>query len=279
VVWQRLKQVRGLEWSISPEGFGRQHKLAKSGKTGMNVIARRWRRSGWLSWPLRNRFARSIVLIVMILAALPAVFILIYAIPGATPGSTIMLVRTMTGQSVDRQWVDLDEVADVVPQSVIMSEDGQFCFHRGVDWAAVNLVVNDALEGEKPRGASTLPMQTMKNLFFWPQRSLLRKGLEVPYAMFADWVWTKHRMLEIYLNIAEWDEGVFGIEAASRHYFNRPASRLTRRQAALLAVTLPNPVQRNPAKPTNSLSRLAGRIERLSSKSGAYVRCLSVPSW
>ena len=86
-------------------------------------------------------------------------------------------------------------------------------------------------------------------------------------------------MLEIYLNIAEWDEGVFGIEAASRHYFNRPASRLTRRQAALLAVTLPNPVRRNPAKPSKSMSRLASRIERLSAKSGAYVRCLYVPGW
>lgn len=255
--------------------MARNRKIAKPGRSDHSFRTK-------YTWPRRiatHPVVLRLVAILFILAALPAIFTLIYAIPGTQPASTIMMARALTGQSVDRRWVSLDEVADVVPQAVIMSEDGQFCFHRGVDWAAIDEVVNDALEGEKPRGASTLPMQTMKNLFFWPQRSIIRKGLEIPYAIFADWIWTKHRMLEIYLNIAEWDEGVFGIEAASWHYFGKPASRLTRRQASLLAVTLPNPVARTPNKPTKSLNRLARRIEGLSAKSGAYVRCLSVPGW
>ncbi len=237
---------------------------------------RRFRRSRAF---LANRFVRGIFGTAFIVAILPVLFMLIYAIPGTQPASTIMLARNLTGQPVDRRWISLDEVAEVVPQAVVMSEDGQFCFHRGVDWAAINLVVNEALDGEKPRGASTLPMQTMKNLFFWPQRSIIRKGLEIPYAMFADWIWTKHRMMEIYLNIVEWDDGVFGIEAASQHYFGKSASQLTRRQASLLAVTLPSPVERTPNKPSASLNRLANRIERLSARSGSYVRCLKVPGW
>ncbi len=155
-----------------------------------------------------------------------------------------------------------------------MSEDGQFCFHRGVDWGELNAVIDDALDGEKTRGASTLPMQVAKNLFLWPHRSLIRKVFEIPYALFADLVWSKRRMMEIYLNMAEWDEGIFGIEAASQHYFKRPASRLTRSQAALLTVTLPNPAKRNPAKPSRALSKLARVIERRANQSGAYVKCL-----
>ena len=253
-------------------------KAASRKNSGKRTTAKR-PRFAWLLWPLKNDYARTTLLIIMILAALPVIFMLIYKIPATQPGSTLMWARDLTGQSVDRRWVDFDDIADVVPQSVIMSEDGQFCFHRGIDWAELQAVIGNALDGKKTRGASTLPMQTVKNLFLWPQRSFLRKILEIPYAFFADVIWTKRRMLEIYLNIAEFDTGVFGIEAASQHYFNKSASELTRRQAALLTVTLPNPVKRNPAKPSKSLSRLAKRIERLSAKSGSYVRCLYVPGW
>ena len=225
----------------------------------------------------RARFAtirRRAVKALIILALFPVFLTLLYAIPGIRPVSTIMLGRMLIGQTVDRQWVGIEDIADVLPQSVIMSEDGQFCFHSGVDWRELNGVIDDALEGEKTRGASTLPMQTVKNLYFWPQRSFIRKIIEIPYALIADLVWSKRRMMEIYLNIAEWDEGVFGIEAASQHHFKKPASKLSARQAALLTVALPNPKGRNPAKPTQSLSRLAKLVEKRASQSGAYVKCL-----
>lgn len=223
---------------------------------------------------LLHRVTKRLIAILVILALLPIAFTLIYTIPGTQPVSTLIMGRAILGKPVERQWVDLDNIASVLPQSVIMSEDGQFCFHHGVDWRELNAVIDNALEGERTRGASTLAMQTAKNLFLWPQRSFIRKIFEVPYAMFADFVWGKKRMMEIYLNIAEWDEGVFGIEAASRHYFKKPASKLSRRQAALLTVSLPNPKGRNPAKPTKSLTRLARTVEKRAKQSGAYIKCL-----
>ena len=240
-------------------------------------MARKEKGKAIKSWRQRlfaNRRFRLLVLLLVLLLALPLVFTLVYALPGTQPVSTLMAARALTGQSVDRRWMPLENIAPVVYQSVIMSEDGQFCFHHGVDLAELNAVIGDALEGEKPRGASTIPMQTVKNLFLWPQRSFIRKGFEIPYAVFADLVWSKKRLFEIYINIAEFDEGIFGIEAASQHYFKRPAGKLSRRQAALLTVSLPNPKERNPAKPTKSLSRLARVIEKRGQRSGAYVGCL-----
>ena len=168
----------------------------------------------------------------------------------------------------------LDDVSPFVYQSVVSSEDGQYCSHNGVDWDAVDLVVDNLIDGERPRGASTIPMQTVKNLFLWNSRSYLRKLLEVPLALTADWAWDKRRMMEIYLNIAEWGPGIFGIEAAAQHHFKRSAKKLTRRQAALLAVTLPNPIARNPRKPNRGLQRLARLVEKRARQSGAYVKCL-----
>ncbi len=156
-----------------------------------------------------------------------------------------------------------------------MSEDGQYCQHNGVDWQALNTVIDDAIDGEKTRGASTITMQTVKNLFLWNSRSFIRKGLEIPLALYVDAIWSKRRQMEIYLNIAEWGPGIYGIEAAAQYHFKRPASRLNRAQSALLAVTLPNPELRNPQKPSRRMKVLA-RINRARAQvSGAYVRCLN----
>lgn len=227
---------------------------------------------------LRQRIAslfRLLLAVATLIILSPFVLILVYAAPETRPVSTLMLARHATLQPVDRQWVPIGEIAPVLQRSVLMSEDGRFCSHRGVDWRELNAVIDDALEGERTRGASTLPMQTVKNLFLWHGRSFLRKAIEIPLALFADLVWPKRRMMEIYLNIAEWDPGVFGAEAASRHYFGRPAKDLTARQAALLTVTLPNPASRNPARPSNQLQRLARLIEGRANRSGGYIDCLA----
>jgi monofunctional biosynthetic peptidoglycan transglycosylase len=190
------------------------------------------------------------------------------------PASTLMLGETLTGRAYERQWVAFDNIAPVLVQSVMMSEDGQFCIHAGIDWQALNLVIDDALEGEATRGASTIAMQTAKNLFLPPTRSVLRKALEIPMAMWMDMVWSKRRLMEIYLNIAEWAPGIYGIEAAAQAYFGVPSAKLSARQAALLAVTLPNPIKRNAANPSRSMNRLAGVIEKRAQQSGAYIKCL-----
>lgn len=218
---------------------------------------------------------RRLVLALVVLALLPLGLTLLYALPLVHPISTLMLKDAVTLAGYDRRWVAIDDIAPVLRHSVIMSEDGQYCAHHGVDLRELKGVIDGALSGESTRGASTIPMQTAKNLFLWHGRSFVRKGLELPLAVYMDAVLSKKRMMEIYLNVAEWAPGVYGAEAAARHHFGRSAKDLTRRQAALLAVTLPNPAARNPGKPSAGLNRLAARIERRAAQSGAYVACVS----
>jgi monofunctional glycosyltransferase len=222
-----------------------------------------------------RRLIYGALLVLVLLAAIPLVLVPVYALPGIRPMSTLMLAEHFSFQPFAREWVPLDAIAPVLVHSVMMSEDGQYCFHGGVDWSALSRVVDQAMEeGEAGRGASTIPMQTVKNLFLWNGRSFVRKGLELPLAIYADAFWSKRRMIEIYLNVAEWGDGIYGIGAASRFYFNRTADKLTARQAALLAVTLPSPLRRDPAKPSASLSRLAATVQARARGSGDYVRCL-----
>ena len=217
---------------------------------------------------------RRLVLAVLAFLALPYVLILFYTVEFVRPVSTLMLRDLVLTGGYDRQWVEFDAISPNVVQAVMMSEDGQFCRHDGVDWGEMRGVVNDALAGEATRGASTIPMQTAKNLFLWNGRSFLRKAMELPLAVVADFVWSKRRLMEIYLNIAEWGPGIYGVEAAARHHFGVPAAKLTRRQGALLAVSLPNPIERNAGKPGRGLQQLARLIERRASRSGEYIKCL-----
>ncbi|MBP0616239.1 biosynthetic peptidoglycan transglycosylase [Jiella mangrovi] len=221
-----------------------------------------------------KRIAAWIAVVVLILVAIPLVLTPIYAIRGVHPVSTLMLFDEITVRPVLRDWVPIDDVAPVLLHSIIMSEDGQFCRHHGVDWGELLSVVDLALDGEETRGASTITMQTVKNLFLWNDRSFVRKAIELPLALYFDFVLPKRRIMEIYVNIAEWDTGVYGIEAASQHYFGKPASKLTAREAALITVSLPAPDVRNPAAPSATMRKLARRVERLAARSGAYVACV-----
>ena len=221
-----------------------------------------------------RRVLSWLVAFAVLVLGLPYLLIPLYALPQIRPVSTLMLAEAFSGRSYERQWVPFEAIAPVLVQSVMMSEDGQYCAHSGVDWQALNLVIDDALDGEATRGASTIPMQTAKNLFLPSVRSVLRKALEIPLAMWMDLVWSKRRLMEIYLNIAEWAPGVYGVEAAAQAYFGVPAAKLTARQSALLAVTLPNPIKRNAAKPSRGMQKLARVIEARARQSGAYITCL-----
>ena len=206
---------------------------------------------------------------------IPLVLTLLYLPPFVRPVSTLMLADLVTLQGYDRRWVPLEDISPVLVNSVIMSEDGQFCRHLGIDFGELSGVVSDALAGEPTRGASTITMQTVKNLFLWNGRSIVRKVLELPLAAYFDLVVPKWRIMEIYLNIAEWGPGIYGIEAAAQHHFGVSAKQLTPRQAALLAVALPNPITRDPAKPSAGLRRLANLIQRRAARSGDYVQCVN----
>jgi monofunctional glycosyltransferase len=220
-------------------------------------------------------WGRRAFVVLVVLGIIPAVLTILYIPHFVHPVSTLMLKDLVTFSGYDRRWVPLDDVAPVLAASVIMSEDNQFCFHQGVDWAELNGVIDDALSGEPTRGASTITMQTVKNLYLW-QRPLgtVRKVIEVPLAIYVDMAMTKKRILEIYLNIAEWGPDIYGIEAAAQHHFGKSAKSLNARQAALLAVTLPNPYARDPAHPGPGLKRLASLIQRRVANAGGLLNCL-----
>lgn len=220
----------------------------------------------------RAKKLRRAAFVLCFLLLFPVLMLLIYNLPFIHPLSTLMVKDKIMMKHYERQWVSVDEISPNLVNAVIMSEDGQFCLHNGVDWGALKAVV--FRDGGPTRGASTITMQMVKNLFLWTDRSYLRKGLEIPYAIIADTVLSKERILEIYLNLAEWGPGIYGAEAAAQHFFKRSAKNLTMRQAAFLAATLPNPKLRNPAHPSINLTRLARLIERRLRQSGFYTQCV-----
>jgi monofunctional biosynthetic peptidoglycan transglycosylase len=175
------------------------------------------------------------------------------------PASTLMLGQRLAGTPIVQRWVPLTRISPNLPLAVILSEDARFCRHAGVDWGELKEAIESTGDGVA-RGGSTISMQVVKNLFLWPSKSYLRKAIEIPLAYLIEVVWPKQRILEIYLNIAEWGPGVFGAEAAARYHFRKPAALLGPREAALLAVSLPNPFERDAGAPGPGTQRLADNL-------------------
>lgn len=221
-----------------------------------------------------KRFVRKAFRIAVLLAAVWSACVVVFSFLWwvAPPVSTLMLGRWLTFRTVERTAVDIESISPHLVSAVINSEDARFCGHWGIDWGSLQQVVTD--EDGPSRGASTIAMQTAKNLFLWPSRSYLRKGLELPVAAYLNLVWSKRRMLEVYLNIAEWGDGIFGAEAASRKYFRKSAKQLTEREAALLATALPNPFRRNPGRPTSRHQALAANLMDRMAGAGPVADCV-----
>src|SRR5246500_5160243 len=195
----------------------------------------------------------------MLLAALLLPYLLAPLYRAGHPVSTLMAWRWLKGAPVARQWIDFSAISPYLPRSVVGSEDAKFCSHHGIDWDALRDVIDDAEEGEVARGGSTITQQVAKNLFLWPGRSVVRKALEFPLALWIDLVLPKQRILEIYLNIAELGpSGQFGAETGSAFAFGHSAATLSPREAALLASILPNPHVRSARTPGPGVRRLAG---------------------
>jgi monofunctional glycosyltransferase len=224
----------------------------------------RWRR--WLFWALASAIGW------------PIVMALVYTIV-PPPITNLQIVRLFSGNGLKHDWVSLDQMSKHLPRAVLSSEDARFCEHSGVDWIEFQEVVDEVFDDdEEPiRGASTISMQTAKNLFLWEGRGplgLIRKVLELPTALWMDLIWSKRRMMEVYLNVVEWAPGVYGAEAAARHHFGKSAAKLSRREAALLAAVLPNPIKRHAGKPSRRVNRIADRIQIRMAGMGAYLSCL-----
>lgn len=209
-----------------------------------------------MKFPIRHPI-RAVLLLALAILLLPYVLVPVYSV--GHPVSLLMVGRYLTGAPVTRTWVDIEAISPALPRSVVAAEDARFCSHRGIDWGSISDILEDAEDGEVARGGSTITQQVAKNLFLWPGRSYVRKALEFPLALWFDFILPKKRILELYLNVAEWGpSGQFGAEAGARHAFGKGAGALSPHQAALLAATLPNPVTRSARAPSAHIRRLAG---------------------
>ncbi|MFG1210910.1 transglycosylase domain-containing protein [Xanthobacter flavus] len=217
---------------------------------------------------------RLVLRVVLVLAAIPLLLAVLYNV--VNPVSTLMIGRWITGERVERIWTPIEKMSPALVRTVIASEDASFCQNIGIDLAELRQAIEKADDLEDTRGASTIPMQIAKNLFLWPGRDYLRKAIEMPLAIWLDLVVSKRRLIEIYLNIAEWGpNGEFGVEAGARRAFGIPAAQVDARQAALLAVMLPNPHRRDAGNPTAGVQRLAARLQARVPKEGPeLVACL-----
>ena len=213
-----------------------------------------------MSQPRRSfviRMLRAVLIAVVLVLLVPYLLTPLYHV--VNPVSTLMVWRKVTGERVERVWAPLTAIAPILPRTVMAAEDARFCIHHGIDFGELRAAIEDADDISEMRGGSTIAQQTAKNLFLWQGRSVIRKALEFPLALWLDLVLGKRRLMEIYLNIAEWGpNGEFGAEAAARHAFDRSARELGPREAALLAAILPNPVSRSAARPGAGVRRLAG---------------------
>jgi monofunctional biosynthetic peptidoglycan transglycosylase len=228
------------------------------------------------STPSVRRIATGFAIGILILLLIPYLIVPLYRF--IDPVSTPMLWRWATGERVERVFVPLNRISPVLPLAVIVAEDGGFCSNRGVDLGALREALEQADDIAEARGGSTITQQTAKNLFLWQGRSFVRKALEFPLALWINLVLPKRRVLEIYLNIAEWGpNGEFGVEAGSRFAFNISARDLTAREAAQLAAILPNPIVRSARRPSTLVRRLAGIYERRAGAFPTRDACIRAP--
>ena len=188
------------------------------------------------------------------------------------PVTPLMIIRAVNPQGTDtqkererhwqHQWVSYDEISSWMPRAVVASEDGRFYEHHGFDFKEIQNAIDEGKAGKRQRGASTISQQTAKNVFLWPGHSWVRKGLEAYFTVLIELFWSKERIMEVYLNSIEMGAGIYGVEAASQHYFGCTAKKLSKPRAALIALCLPSPLKRDPAHPSSYMRRRQRTIMR-----------------
>ncbi|MEL7466470.1 MAG: monofunctional biosynthetic peptidoglycan transglycosylase [Pseudomonadota bacterium] len=222
-----------------------------------------------------RRVRRIVVRTLLIAVLVPALWVAAYRFIDP-PVTYLIAAEWVRLGDVEREWRDLDEMSPHLPRAAMGGEDARFCAHYGFDFEEIAKAL---AEDDRRRGASTITQQVAKNVFLWPDASWLRKGLEAGFTVLIELFWPKRRTMEVYLNVAEMGEGVFGAEAAARRYFGRSADELTLVQSARIAAALPNPKARDPSRPSNFLIRrgrsIADGAETLRANGGAD--CLHPP--
>jgi monofunctional glycosyltransferase len=191
------------------------------------------------------------------------------------PTTRLMLGDQFAGANVQQEWTSLEDISANVAYAAIAAEDKNFCRHHGFDIEAIRQARAANAQGKKMRGGSTISQQVAKNVFLWPERSWLRKGLEAYFAVLIEVLWTKRRIMEVYLNIAEWGPAVYGAESASLYYFDRHASDLSRTQSARLVSILPSPKKWSPTSPSRRVNRKSKNVRRaLTTVKNQFSDCL-----
>ncbi|MBX9617309.1 MAG: monofunctional biosynthetic peptidoglycan transglycosylase [Caulobacteraceae bacterium] len=207
-----------------------------------------------------RRKGRPILTALVILALLPFGGVVLHAV--VPPPLTVLMVRQfLAGEGLDYRWRGLDDISPHLVTSAIASEDARFCSHGGFDFKAIEQALKANENGGRMRGGSTISQQTAKNVFLWPGRDWVRKGLEAGYTVLIETVWSKRRIMEVYLNVAEMGPGIYGAEAAARHWFGKSAADLTPREAARIAAILPAPRRYNAGSPGPYVRRRAARVQ------------------
>ncbi len=219
-----------------------------------------------------GRLRRILLRFLLVLILAPTLVIVAYRFvdPPVTP---LMLIRLAEGQELERTWMPLERISVHLRTAVIASEDNRFCEHHGFDLKALGQEIDAWLAGERPRGASTITMQTAKNILLWPGRDPVRKIVEAWLTPQIELLWSKQRILEVYLNIAETGPGLYGAEAVARAAFAKPAAGLGRREAALIAAILPNPRKWSPSRPSSAIDRRARQIVTRIRQLGPLLDC------
>lgn len=192
------------------------------------------------------------------------------------PGTILMAQRALAGETIRKDWTPIDNISPHLPRAIMGGEDSRFCDHVGIDFEAIKEAVSDNAEGGRRRGGSTITQQTAKNIFLWNGGGYPRKAVEAWAALYTNVVWGKRRTMEIYLNVAEWGDGIFGAEAAAQARFGKPASELTKREAALLAAVLPSPNKWRVDPPGPYVSGRAATLTQRAEviRTSEYDRCL-----
>ena len=206
------------------------------------------------------RKGRPVLAFLLTLIILPIGGVLIHTlIP--PPMTLLMVQQAVQGSGLDYRWRSLDHISPRLVEAAIASEDANFCSHNGFDMKAIEKAMRNNARGRKIRGGSTISQQTAKNVFLWPGRGWIRKGFEAGYTLMIETVWSKRRIMEVYLNVAEFAPGVYGAEAAARHWYGKSAEDLTAREAARLAAILPRPRKYQAADPGPYVRRRASRVQ------------------
>ena len=203
---------------------------------------------------------RVLMLLFIVVIVLPVGATVVYRfIP--PPMTSLMVLRFFEGRGMDYRWRGLDEISPTLAQAAIASEDARFCLHHGFEFAAMEKALehNEKKPG-RIRGGSTISQQTAKNVFLWPNRDYVRKGLEAYFTVLTEAIWGKRRIMEMYLNVVEWGSGVYGAEAASEVYFGHSADQMTTSEAAHLVAILPSPLKWKAVHPGKYVQRRAGTV-------------------